>query len=90
MAISDSKMRMTIPMNKTTHQALKRLADATNSSIGSTAGSYLDQLEPQFLQLAEAFELIKSDPERGIRLLQKAGFEAQKKLTEEQLGLLGD
>lgn len=82
------RKRLSIPMDIKTYNALKRLGKATNASIGATAASYLDQLEPQFSQLAEAFELIKSDPDKGIKLLQKAGFEAQKKLTEEQLGLL--
>lgn len=82
--------RLSIPMDLKTYNALKRLGDATNGSIGATAATYLNQLEPEFTKLAEAFELIKTDPERGVKLLQKAGFEAQQKLTEEQLGLLED
>lgn len=81
-------MRISIPMKTSTRDALKLLADATNSSIGATAGHYLDELAPQFIQIAEAIEMIKTDPTKGLQLLQKAGFSAQQQLTEQQISLI--
>lgn len=80
--------RLPIPIQPETRAAIERLAAATGSSIGATAGHYLDELAPQFIQLAEAIEMIKTDPAKSLQLLQKAGFEAQQQLTEQQLSLL--
>jgi len=80
--------RLPIPIQPETRVALERLAAATNSSLGGTAGYYLDELAPQFLKLAEAFELIRTNPEKGLKLLQKSGFEVQQQLTEQQISLI--
>lgn len=80
--------RLPVPIKPETRDAIERLANATNASIGATAAQYLDELAPHFLKLAEAFELLKTDPDRGVQLLQKAGFEAQQQLTEQQLSLI--
>jgi hypothetical protein len=80
--------RLPVPIKPETRDAIERLANATNASIGATAAHYLDELAPQFIQLAEAFEMIKTDPAKGVQLLQKAGFEAQRQLTEQQLLLI--
>ena len=88
--MSNTKKRLSVPMNIETFEALKRIGEATNGGIGATAGQYLDGLTPHFVKLAEAFELVKTDPERAVKLLQKAGYEAQQQLTEQQLNLIGD
>lgn len=87
--MAHTKYRISIPLENSTRDALQRLADATNSSVGATAGHYLDELAPQFIQLAEAIEMIKTNPTKGVQLLQKAGFAAQQQLTEQQLSLIG-
>lgn len=80
--------RLPIPIQPETRAAIERLAAATGSSIGATAGHYLDELAPQFVQIAEAIEMIKTNPSKGVQLLQKAGFSAQQQLTEQQLSLI--
>ena len=80
--------RLPIPIQPETRAAIERLAAATGSSIGATAGHYLDELAPHFDQIAQAIEMIKTDPAKGVQLLQKAGFSAQQQLTEQQLSLI--
>lgn len=82
-----SRVRLSIPMKQNTRDAIKRLADCTGSSIGSTAGNFLDELADHFFDLADAFELAKTDRQAGIRALQELGLQGQKDLTEEQLKL---
>jgi hypothetical protein len=80
--------RLSIPIKAETRTALTMLANATNSSIGSTAGNYLDQLVPQFEQLARAYTLARTDPAaaaRAMSFLADAAFDA---LAEEQMDML--
>lgn len=67
-----TKYRLQIPMEESTRVTLKRLSEVTGDSMGSLAGQFLDELEPQLRQLMEAMEQIKSDPRAtaaGIHLM---------------------
>lgn len=86
--MAHSKRRISVPMDEETIQALDRLANSTGGSIGGTAGKFLDELKPQFLALAEAMEIIKSDPVKSSMIMQKSLLEAQQFATEEQLDML--
>ena len=86
--MAHSKHRIPIPLNDETVEALKKLSAATGGSIGGTAGQFLDGLAPKFIALAEAYEVIKTDPVKGTLLLQKQILEGNKEVTEEQLDLI--
>lgn len=80
--------RLSIPIKAETRSALIMLADATNSSIGATAGAYLDELVPQFEQLAKAYKLARTDPAAAARAVSFLADAAMDSLAEEQMDLL--
>lgn len=86
--MAHSKHRISIPLNAETVEALKKLASVTGGSIGGTAGQFLDGLTPNFLALAEAYDVCRTDPVRGALLLQKQVLEANQEVNEEQLDLI--
>jgi hypothetical protein len=75
-------------MKAETRTALTMLANATNASIGQTAGSFLDGLVPQFEQLAKAYTLARTDPAAAARMLSTLADSNIDDLREEQLDLL--
>jgi hypothetical protein len=75
-------------MKAETRRALSLLAAASNSSIGATAGAYLDELAPQFEQLAKAYTLARTDPAAAARAVSFLADAAMDSLAEEQLDLL--
>jgi hypothetical protein len=79
--------RIPIPISLETKLALQTLADASNSSIGATAGSFLDELAPHFLTLAKAFAAVKTDPLGAVRMVNEYADSAREQLDEEQLEL---
>jgi hypothetical protein len=80
--------RLSIPIKAETRTALTMLAQASNSSIGATAGAYLDQLVPQFEQLAKAYTLARTDPAAAARAVSFLADAAMDSLAEEQMDLL--
>jgi hypothetical protein len=86
--MSHSKQRISIPLNDETHQALRRLAAASNSSIGATAGGYLDGMAKNFNHLAEIYELAKVDPVKAVALVQQIGNQAKGDFDSAQLELI--
>jgi hypothetical protein len=80
--------RLQIPIKMETRDALEKLATASNSSLGAIAGSYLDELAPQFLQLAEAYELARSNPAAAVRKLGLLADAAMDALAEEQAEII--
>jgi len=80
--------RLSIPIKAETRTALTMLAQASNSSIGATAGAYLDQLVPQFEQLAKAYTLARTDPAAAARAMSFMADAAMDSLAEEQMDLL--
>ena len=80
--------RLPVPLDLKTKASLQRLADATGSSIGQVAGSFLDGLVPQFDQLAIAYTLARTDPAAAARLLSSLADSNIDDLREEQLDLL--
>lgn len=88
--MAHTKHRVSIPLDDATVDALRRLADATNSSIGATAGSFLDGMAPNFIQLAEVYELAKSNPTAAASLVQQIGSQAQGKFDSAQKMLIDE
>jgi len=91
------KYRLQIPMEESTRVTLKRLSDVTGDSMGSLAGQFLDELEPQLRQLMEAMEKIKTDPRAtaaGIHLMlaqaQRDAIEGQTELFQSVSKLQGN
>lgn len=80
--------RLPVPLDLKTKASLQRLADATSSSIGQVAGSFLDGLAPQFDQLADAYTLARTDPAAAARLLGSLADSNINELREEQMDLL--
>lgn len=80
--------RVPIPIKAETRTALIMLAQATNSSLGATAGAYLDELAPQFEQLARAYTLARTDPAAAARAVSFLADAAMDSLAEEQMDLL--
>lgn len=80
--------RLSIPIKAETRTALMMLASASNSTMGQTAGSFLDGLVPQFEQLAKAYTLARTDPAAAARMLSKLADSNVDDLREEQLDLL--
>lgn len=86
--MATKKYRLSVPMNLETRQALDLLADCTNSTAGSTAGSFLDELAPHFITLAEAYAAVRVDPLKAARIVNQMAAKATKAMDEEQLQLL--
>ena len=82
------RYRIPIPIKAETRTALIMLSQATNSSIGATAGAYLDELAPQFEQLAKAFRIARTDPAAAARAVSFMADAAMDSLAEEQMELL--
>jgi hypothetical protein len=80
--------RLSVPMKPETKEALEVLAACTNSSAGSTAGSFLDELAPHFITLAEAYAAVRVDPLKAARIVNQMAARAVQGLDEEQLQLL--
>lgn len=80
--------RLSVPMKPETKEALEILAACTNSSAGSTAGSFLDELAPHFITLAEAYAAVRVDPLKAARIVNQMASRAVQGLDEEQLELL--
>jgi hypothetical protein len=80
--------RLSVPINPATKDALDALALAANSSAGATAGSFLDELAPHFVTLAEAYTAARIDPLKAARIVTDLGNNARKVFEEEQLDLL--
>lgn len=86
--MATKKYRLSVPMKLETRQALDLLADCTNSTAGSTAGSFLDELAPHFITLAEAYAAVRVDPLKAARIVNQMASRAVEGLDEEQLELL--
>lgn len=80
--------RLPVPLDLQTKASLQRLADATNSSIGQVAGSFLNGLAPQFEQLADAYTLARTDPAAAAKLLGSLADSNINELREEQADLV--
>lgn len=80
--------RLSIPIKAETRTALTMLAQASNSTMGQTAGSFLDSLAPQFEQLAKAYTLARTDPAAAARAMSFLADAAFDSLAEEQMDLL--
>jgi hypothetical protein len=80
--------RLSIPIKAETRTALMMLAGASNSTMGQTAGAYLDAMVPQFEQLAKAYTLARTDPAAAARALSFMADAAMDGLAEEQMDLL--
>jgi hypothetical protein len=79
--------RIPIVISLETKAALQALAEASNSSIAATAGSFLDELAPHFLTLAEAYLAVRVDPLKAVRMVNDMADSARHQLDEEQLEL---
>lgn len=80
--------RLSIPIKAETRTALTMLAQASNSTMGQTAGSFLDSLAPQFEQLAKAYTLARTDPAAAARAMSFLADAAMDSLAEEQMDML--
>jgi hypothetical protein len=80
--------RLSVPMKPETKEALDLLAACTKSTAGSTAGSFLDELAPHFITLAEAYAAVRVDPLKAARIVNQMASKAIKAMDEEQLQLL--
>ena len=79
--------RLSIPISLETKQALEQLAEVTGASVGSTGASFLDEMAPSMLRLAEAYKAAKLDPARGAALVNSLADEAAETLKNEQIEL---
>jgi hypothetical protein len=79
--------RLSIPLSPQTKNALEQLSEVTGASVGSTAASFLDEMAPSMLRLAEAYKAAKLDPARGASLVNALADEAMGTLQEEQTKL---
>lgn len=83
-----NKYRISIPMSLEAKHAIEELSKVTGASFGSTAASFLDELAPSILKLAEMYREVKTNPAKGAEMANLLAEEAQTKLREEQLKLL--
>ncbi len=81
------KYRLQIPMEESTRASLKRLSDVTGDSMGSLAGHYLDEFEPQIRQLADALEKLKTDPRASAMGMHLMLAQAQRDAIDSQVDL---
>jgi hypothetical protein len=61
------KTRVYVPMTADTRQSLQALADARNGSLAAVCEELLEQCAPVALQMANALQMAKSAPARGMR-----------------------
>lgn len=80
-------VRLSIPMKIETREAIQRLAEVTGASAGSTAASFLNEMAPSIVRLAEAYKAAKLDPSKGADLVNALADEASEILQEEQAKL---
>jgi len=76
--------RISIPLGMEAKHAIEELSKATGASFGSTAGSFLDELAPSILRLAEAYREAKLDPGKAVKLVDSLAEESIQSLREEQ------
>lgn len=80
-------VRISVPISLDTKQALEELAEVTGAKMGPTAASFLNEMAPSMLRLAEAYRAAKLDPRRGAELVNNLADEAHTHLSEEQTKL---
>lgn len=80
-------VRISVPITLETQQALDELAEVTGAKVGPTAASFLNEMAPSILRLAEAYRAAKLDPRRGAELVNNLADESRSLLDEEQTKL---
>ena len=80
--------RIPVPVNEEARHAFAQLAEETNTSIGACMASFLNELAPSILRLAETYKLAKQDPFRAAENMLNQANEAQSSLDKEQIDLV--